>query len=133
MPLTSSRATQEIIDARHRVLPVAAGVKCFQGGIAMLVAGNVTPGAVAVGGLGVGVFENTYDNSGGAAGAITARVRSGVFKFGNAGSDPVLAAQVGGQCFIYDDATVAGTSATNTRSVAGIVWQVDADGVWVKF
>lgn len=131
--LSSARATQEILDAKHRVLPVAAAVRCFQGGIAMLVAGNVQPGAVAANGLGVGVFEYTYDNSTGGAGAMTARVRVGVFKFANAGADPVPASQVGQPCFILDDATVAATNGGNTRSVAGVVWQVDADGVWVKF
>ena len=116
MALTAARATQEILDAKHQALPVAASARCFQGGLAMIVGGYVKPGAVVANGLGVGVFENTYDNSAGAAGDITARVRKGVFKFGNYASDPVPASQVGQPCYIYDDATVAATSATSRWS-----------------
>ena len=40
---------------------------------------------------------------------------------------------IGSDCYIVDDQTVAKTSGTNTRSVAGKVFDVDADGVWVDF
>lgn len=39
---------------------------------------------------------------------------------------------MGADCFIVDDQTVAKTNGTNTRSRAGIVAAVDADGVWVQ-
>ena len=41
-------------------------------------------------------------------------------------------ADVGADCYIVDDQTVAKTNGTNTRSVAGKIIAVDADGVWVK-
>jgi hypothetical protein len=33
---------------------------------------------------------------------------------------------------VVDDQTVAKTNGSSTRSVAGIVRQVDSDGVWVE-
>ena len=34
-------------------------------------------------------------------------------------------------CYVVDDETVAKTNGTNTRSRAGVVVDVDAQGVWV--
>jgi len=132
MSLSGPRATIET-ESVNRVLPVGANVKLWQGGLAMLVNGFVVPGAPAVGAVGLGRIEMTADNSGGAAGAINVPVKRGCFKFASAAGDPVLPAQIGASCFIFDDATVAATSGGNTRSVAGIVHQVDLDGVWVRF
>ncbi len=132
MPLTAPRATIEQ-EGKRLVLPVAANVEIWQGGLVMLSGGNATPGAVAVGALGVGMAESTANNLGGAAGAITVTVKKGVFYFANSGTDPVPASQIGANCYIVDDQTVAATSGANTRSVAGLVFNVDAGGVWVKF
>ena len=46
--------------------------------------------------------------------------------------DLIAQADVGADCYIVDDQTVAKTNGTNTRSVAGKIIAVDADGVWVK-
>jgi hypothetical protein len=47
--------------------------------------------------------------------------------------DLIAQADVGTDCYIVDDQTVAKTSGTNTRSVAGKVQEVDAAlGVRVK-
>ena len=43
-----------------------------------------------------------------------------------------IQADVGKTCFILDDATVAKTNGTNTRSECGVVVQVDTAGVWVE-
>jgi hypothetical protein len=48
-----------------------------------------------------------------------------------AGGIAVLDAS-GNDCYLVDDQTVAKTSATNTRSVAGKIVDVDSQGVWVK-
>ena len=48
-------------------------------------------------------------------------------------ADAITLADVGSDCYIVDDQTVAKTNGTNTRSVAGKVFDVDADGVWVDF
>jgi hypothetical protein len=51
----------------------------------------------------------------------------------SAGADEIVAATVGSICYAADDATVAKTDATNTRSVAGRVWAIDATrGVLVE-
>ena len=40
---------------------------------------------------------------------------------------------MGSDCYIVDDQTVAKTNGGATRCVAGKVWDVDAEGVWVEF
>lgn len=53
--------------------------------------------------------------------------------FVNLAADPCVAGTVGGLCYLADDQSVAVTDATNTRSVAGRVWAVDATkGVLVE-
>lgn len=94
--------------------------------------GNAVEGSTAVGLTYVGRAEFSVDNTGGAAGALTVQVRRGVmFQWANAGDDPVNPSQIGKPCYIEDNQTVAATTGNNTRSAAGIVFGVDADGVWV--
>lgn len=113
--------------------PVKAAVKPIQGGIAVLNGGYAAPGTTATGLIAVGRFEETVDNSAGSNGDLSAKVKRGTFKFGNSSAGDLIAqANVGADCYIVDDQTVALTSATNTRSVAGKIIAVDADGVWVK-
>lgn len=113
--------------------PVKASVKPIQGGIAVLNAGYAAPGTTATGLIAIGRFEETVDNSTGADGALSVRVKRGTFKFANsAAGDLIAQADAGADCYIVDDQTVAKTSATNTRSVAGKIIAVDADGVWVQ-
>ena len=45
----------------------------------------------------------------------------------------IAAADIGNNCYVVDDQTVAKTNGTNSRSVAGKVHDVDAIGVWVDF
>lgn len=80
----------------------------------------------------LGRAEETVDNTAGAAGAKTVRVRRNkAFKFANAAADLVTQAELGKSCYIVDDQTVAKTNGGTTRSVAGKVLGVEADGVWV--
>jgi hypothetical protein len=113
--------------------PVKASVKPIQGGIAVLSGGYAAPGTAATGLIAIGRFDETVDNSAGSNGDASVRVKRGTFKFGNsAAGDAIAQADVGADCYIVDDQTVAKTSGTNTRSVAGKIIAVDADGVWVK-
>lgn len=113
--------------------PVKASVKPIQGGIAVLNAGYAAPGTTALNLVAIGRFESTVDNTAGANGAETVEVKRGTFKFGNSSAGDLIAqADVGADCYIVDDQTVAKTNGTNTRSVAGKIIAVDADGVWVK-
>lgn len=126
---TPSRAGEEV------VLPAAAAKKFFAGSlVARDASGNATPGAVATTLLGAGRCAEYVDNSGGLAGDKSVRIEKGVFRFGNsAAADEITRAEIGTDCYIVDDQTVAKTNGTNTRSVAGKIFDVDADGVWVKF
>jgi hypothetical protein len=73
------------------------------------------------------------DNTGGADGAATVTVRRGIFPFANsANADAISRANIGATVYVVDDQTVALTNGTNTRSAAGRVYDVDADGVWVE-
>ncbi len=114
--------------------PVATNIKIFGGAIVMLNAtGYATKGATATGQICVGRAEDLADNTGGADGAKTVNVRAGVFKFANsAAGDLITIAEIGDNCYIVDDQTVAKTDGTATRSVAGKIVGVDSDGVWVR-
>lgn len=114
------------------VYPVAATTKIYAGAIVMLNAsGDATKGATATGQVCVGRADEQVDNTG-AAGAKTIKVRKGVFRWANsAAGDAITKAEIGDTCYIVDDQTVAKTDGTGTRSAAGTIVDVDADGVWV--
>jgi hypothetical protein len=133
MALTKDRNTHSR-DGELFNVPMAAAANVYAGGIVMLNAtGYATPGAAATGQICAGRAEEHVDNSAGADGDLTITVRSGVFKFANSAStDEITAAEVGDDCYIVDDQTVAKTDGTSTRSVAGKVVGVDSDGVWVR-
>lgn len=113
---------------------VAATKKIFEGSLVCLNAtGFATPGATATTLKADGVAETTVDNTGGADGAVSVEVRKGMFRFANsAAGDAITRAEIGTNCYVVDDQTVAKTNGTNTRSVAGTVVDVDAQGVWVR-
>jgi hypothetical protein len=113
--------------------PVAASVTCYIGALAMLDAsGNVKPGAAATGQIACGVFTERVTN-GATAAAVNVTVRPGIFRFANsAAGDAIAKAAIGDDCYIVDDQTVAATNGSSTRSVAGKILDVDADGVWVR-
>lgn len=116
-------------------LAVAANVLCYGGALAVIDAtGNVKPGVTALGLRGIGRFKERVSNVGGAAGDVKAEVELGVFQFANsANADAITAADIGKPCYVVDDQTVARTHGSNTRSVAGVVVDLDDEGVWVDF
>lgn len=132
MALTADRNTP-LKDVDLIAVPVAANVKIFAGSlVAASVLGLATPGAVSSSLTYLGRAEAMVDNTGGAASAKTVMVRRNkAFKFGNAAADAVTQAALGKPCYIYDDYQVALTNGNGTRSVAGIVLGVEADGVWI--
>lgn len=113
---------------------VTAAKTCYAGTIAVLdSAGNIKPGVTGTGLICVGRFEETVDNATGAAGAVNATAKRGVFRFANsAAADAISADEVGDTCYIVDDQTVAKTDGTGTRSAAGVIVDVDSAGVWVR-
>lgn len=113
---------------------VAAATKLFGGSLGCInAAGYLVPGATSTTLKAAGRIEKQVDNTGGAAGAKTAKYRPGSYRFANSAStDLITIADVGSDCYIVDDQTVAKTSGSSTRSIAGKVVAIDAIGVWVK-
>lgn len=113
--------------------PVAANVKIYKGALVVLAAGYAQPGTTATGLVAVGMAIETVDNTGGSAGAETVTVRPGIHAWANSsGGDAITQAEVGSDCYVVDDQTVAKADGNGTRSVAGKVLAVDGDGVWVR-
>lgn len=130
--LTAARDTKQRSGAVFR-RKVAAGVTIYQGSLACLnAAGFAVPGSTATTLKADGVAQATV--VGGAAnGDVEIDVERGVYRFANsAAGDAITVADIGNDCFIVDDQTVAKTNGTNTRSVAGRIEDVDALGVWVR-
>jgi len=133
MALSADRNTPQK-EGSLRNLPVAATTKIFQGALVCRnAAGNAVPGSVSTTLKPIGVAQEFVDNSAGSAGDKRVTVKRGVFRFKNSASgDAITDADVGNDCYIVDDETLAKTSATNTRSIAGKVYEVDAQGVWLE-
>lgn len=132
--LTADRNTPRA-QGDNRVGQAGAATLIFAGSIVMRnAAGFLVKGATATGCVGVGRAEARVDNSTGANGDAAVPFLPGTFRFANsAAADAVTAADIGSVCFIVDDQTVAKTNGSNTRSPAGLVDDVDANGVWVRF
>ncbi|MBJ2150611.1 hypothetical protein [Paracoccus sp. IB05] len=118
----------------ERVGLLAASQAVFLGTILMRnAAGNLLKGATAVGSVGVGVSIEAV-TSGASAGVQPIRYRPGIHRFMNSAStDLITRAEIGQPAYVVDDQTVAKTSATDTRSPAGVIEDVDALGVWIRF
>lgn len=114
---------------------MAAGVECNAGAIACLNAsGFIVPASAAAGLKAVGIFDET--KTGGAADGderITVRRDLGEsYAFADAEDGAAIdLSNVGDVAYIEDDQTVR-LNATGT-SAAGIIDDVDADGVHIRF
>lgn len=137
MPLSADRDTKRR-DGREFTLPVAASTKIYAGAIVAMIksstsVGYAKQGATATNLQAVGVAVEQVDNSGGVDGAVNVNVRRGTFRFGNSASGDLIALKdIGATCYIVDDQTVALTNGSSTRSAAGTIRDVDAQGVWVE-
>ena len=131
-PLTQDRNTPRA-EGDERIGTLGLNQAIFAGAILMRNAtGDLIEGATAIGSFGVGVAQERLSST--TAGVTPIRYRPGVHRFANsAAGDLIAKADVGTVCYIVDDQTVAKTNGTNTRSPAGIVDSVDAQGVWVRF
>lgn len=118
---------------------VKAATKIYAGTMVVIDSANnlAIPGKTATGLKSVGVCQVLTDNSAGADGDIRARLFRGpetLFRMANsAAGDLIVLGDIGADCYMVDDSTVAKTSATSTRSVAGKIRDVDSGGVWVEF
>lgn len=119
-------------EGRQGIAPVKGSTTIWQGSLVVSENSLAIPGKTAASGLTVlGVAEDTVKNTG-ADGALTVPFKRGTFKFFNLGADPLVAGDVGKDCYIVDDQTVAKTSNSSARSVAGKTISVESDGVFVR-
>lgn len=113
----------------------ASSTQFYKGGIVVIdqADGLLKKASTATGLIAIG--RCSEDVLTGASNARRINCKSGIFKYGNSASADLIAADdIGKDCFLVDDQTVALTNGTNTRSRAGKVYDVDPDGgVWVAF
>ena len=132
MALSRDRMTAERREPTFREPGVAADAVIHGGALVVLNNGFAEPGFAGLGLVAIGRAETHTDNTGGADGALKVKVKAGTFRFDSAaGADAITAADIGKTAFILDDHTVARTDGAGTRSPAGRIWDVDAQGVWV--
>jgi hypothetical protein len=133
MALSADRDTKRR-DGRSFSDPVAAATLIYVGAlVALNAAGNAVP-ADADATLTVrGVAQFRADNSAGAAGDINVESSRGTWALKNsAGADEIARDDIGANCYVVDDETVALTDAAGTRPLAGVIRDVDDFGVWVE-
>lgn len=100
--------------------------------VAVNSAGYAVEASDAAGIIVMGIADETVDNSAGANGAKTVKVRrKKSFKLDNSGTAAVTQASVGSNVYVEDDETVAIASGPTNDIVAGVCMGVDTDGVWV--
>lgn len=115
-------------------LPVAANAVIYAGALVCVNAsGYAVPGSTSTTLKAAGVAQEAVTGTA-TAGAVSVLVlRDGWHLFKNSSSgDAIALADINASCFIVDDETVAKTNGSSTRSVAGIIRDVDAAGVWVE-
>ncbi|WP_437759492.1 hypothetical protein [Sorangium sp. So ce1389] len=93
--------------------------------------GYAVPASTSAGLIAVGVAQEPVTNSG-ADGSKLVLVHPGVFPFANSSAgDQITVADLYKVCYLVDDQTVAKTSGSGSRSIAGIVIAIDSAGVHV--
>ncbi len=131
--LTNDRNTA-MRDTRLMVAPVASNAVIHAGALVVANAtGFAAPGTTALNLTYLGRADEAVDNTGGADGDQVVNVRRNqAFFFKNDGVNAVNQSHMGKTCYIVDDETVAGTDGAGSRSAAGIVTGVEANGIWVE-
>jgi hypothetical protein len=130
MALTKDRNTRIRAQGtnRHRRRKLAA-VKCFKGGIAAInAAGYLTPATDTAGLKVVGIFDETVDNSAGAAGDKEASYTTGVeVELDHAAA--IVQATL--QAYVVDDQTVTTAGVAVNDVPVGNVAEFTAAKAWV--
>ena len=121
--ISTARTRDELAGAGFTgEIPVAASTAIVMGALLSTLNGYGRNAAEALGHRVIGVATKSVDNSSGSAGDKTVPYRTGVFAFTNSsGGDAIAQADVGSDCFVVDNDTVAKTSNSGARSVAGTV------------
>lgn len=121
--------------AKRERRPLAGSVKAIKGGLACcdLTSGYYKPAVAETDLRIVGRFTETVDNTG-ANGAKSAEIdffeERWLLLLNNDSGTPVTVADRESNCYALDDQTVTGDDDGN--SVAGIVYDVTSEGVWVE-
>ena len=133
--LTKSRAVKPVRSFRITLPSTAQQV--YKGGTACL---DTSTGLVAKGTASTTLFPiGTYveDALVPASGSVTVelfRELRAIWFVNSTSTDQITQTECGSNCYIVDDQTVAKTSNSNARSIAGRVWRVDpVKGVLVEF
>jgi hypothetical protein len=117
-----------------RDVPLYRGIKAEQGQLICIntAHGFGVFGSVATTLIAIGVAQKTIDNTLGNDGDLTVPVKSGeLYRFANSGTT-IAAANRGALCYIVDAGSVALSDGGGTRSIAGVIEDVDTQGVWVR-
>ncbi len=121
--LTADRNTKR---REGDMVSLEAARTIFAGGMVAVDAGGKAVPAAAAGTVCVGVARHQ------AGAGETVLARRGVYNFADAADDAALTrADIGSTVYVADDQTVKKKN-SGADAVAGIVMDVDADGVWVK-
>lgn len=128
MATTTERNTEKR-EGEFFTYDLAAGAKILKGTLVVLDAGYAAPGAAAADLTCVGIATETADYAEGDT-DVTARTGTWLLR-GSTGADEITRTDVGAECFIVDNETVAKTDGGGTRSVAGRVRAVEGANVWV--
>lgn len=128
--LTAARDTAQR-DGSRVSIGMASNTTIYAGAmVAINTSGYAVPASDTAGYLVVGRAEETVDNSGTAGdGALNIEVRRGVFRWAN--GDTFTIADVGALAYVKDDATVQKAASATHNVVAGLIIDVDSEGVWV--
>ena len=129
MGTSNERATVER-QGRTFTHELGAGAEILRGTMVMLVAGKAQAGAAAVGASCVGIAKATVAID---EGDLSVDADLGCFSMANSPTDPLAGADVGSDCFIEDNDTIAKTDGAGTLSKAGRVREIDGNAVWVEF
>jgi len=107
---------------------VSGSTQIYAGSAVVLNGGYLEPATTATGLVAVGVATENVNNTG-ADGAVTCKAIQSIWKLANsAGGDAIAADDRGDPCYFVDDNTVALTDDSSSRSLAGTIYDVAADG-----
>lgn len=125
----------------REVRPLAAGAKVWKGGLAIAITGvgSTSRGYYKQGdatsvGIAVGRFYADADNTAGADGDVSVDIHflqeRSLLLLNNDGGTAVVVADRESGCYVFDDQTVS--QVASAQSVAGVVYDVTSEGVWVE-
>jgi hypothetical protein len=132
--LAASRLTKPFKSSGMSMLSTAE--QTYQGGLACIdtSTGLVKKGAASTTLVPIGRYrEDKLVASGGSASIEFFRELNAIWFANSASTDLIAQTEVGSNVYVVDDQTVAKTSNSNARSIAGRVWAIDAKkGVLVE-